>query len=205
MTTIQQIVFDSLVIGSFSLGLFAALVGAGLVVYHKKMFRLFAVLNRYVSTRRGFKAASVPREVDPAVLKHRMWFAVVIIVGAVYSLFSLIVNFNAPAIAAVVATAEGGTSYVFALWITEALGWAMRVFSVVALAVGIMLAFFPDTLRAVQTRANRWYSVRKATAGMDDLHMTVDRWVEAFPRTAGLGITAGALIVVFSSAIMLFK
>lgn len=204
-TPVQQIIFDSVVIAFFVLGIGAAAVGAGLIVCSAKVFRLFAVANRYVSTRRATKSIAVPRDIQPALLRHRKWLAAAIIAGAAYSLFSLLTNFNAAAIASAVVSGDGGAPYLVAQWLVEALGWAMVAFSLIGLAAGIMLAFFPGALSTVEQYANRWYSVRKATAGMNKNHLALDRWVEAFPRTAGLAIVLGALIVTVSSGLLFFK
>lgn len=205
MAIIEQMVFPSLVILFFVAGLAAAAVGLGLMSCSSKVFGLFAVMNRSVSTRRATRPISVPREIEPTLLKHRKSLAAVIIAGSAWSLYSLLAHFNAAAIVAAVTTAEPGGTDFLAQWLIEALGWAMIAFSLFALAAGIMLAFFPAALSAVEQRANRWYSVRRATAGAEAMHLPLDRWVERFPRTAGLIVTAGALIVVASSGLILFK
>lgn len=206
MVTFQQIMFDSLVVLFFVMGIVAAAVGVGLVACSGKIFRLFQVLNRYVSTRQRLKPISVPRDIGPAVQRYRWWFAAAILAGSIYSLYSLTANFDTVRIAAAVVP-RGGTDtfHVFMILLVEAARWFMVAMSMLALAVGVLLGFFPNTLERVEAHANRWYSVRKATAGADEMYMTLDRWVEAFPRTAGLAITLGAVIVIVSSGVTLFK
>lgn len=206
MATFQQIMFDSLVVLFFVMGIVAAAVGVGLVACSGRMFHLFQVLNRYVSTRQRFKPVSVPHDIGPAVQRHRWWFATAILAGSVYALYSLIANFDTVRIATAIVPHPGtDTFHVFTILMVEAARWFMVVMSALALAVGILLGFFPAALERVETRANRWYSVRKATAGADEMYLTLDRWVEAFPRIAGLAITVGAVIVIVSSGVTLFK
>lgn len=206
MVTFQQIMFDSLVVLFFVMGIVAAAVGVGLVACSGKIFRLFQVLNRYVSTRQRLKPVSVPHDIGPVVQRHRWWFVAAILAGSVYSLYSLIANFDTVRIAIAIAPHAGtDTFHVFIILLVEAMRWFMVVMSVLALAVGILLGFFPGTLERVEARANRWYSVRKAMAGADEMYLTLDRWVEAFPRVAGLAITLGAAIVIVSSGVTLFK
>lgn len=206
MVTFQQIMFDSLVVLFFVMGIVAAAVGMGLVACSGKIFRLFHVLNRYVSTRRRLKPVSVPHDIGPLVQRYRWWFAAAILAGSVYSLYSLIANFDTVRIAAGIALHAGSdTFHVFVILLVEATRWFMVIMSALALAVGILLGFFPSALNKVEAHANRWYSVRKVTAGADVMYLTLDQWVEAFPRVSGLAITLGALIVIVSSGIVLFK
>jgi hypothetical protein len=204
MAILEQILLPSLVILFFVLGIAAAAVGVGLIACSTKMFDVFAMVNRAISTRRAAKPLSVPRDIEPVVRQYRKWFAAAIIAGAAWSLYSLLTHFNAAAVTAAVVSGTG-TSHFVARWLIEALGWAMGACSLLALAAGILLAFFPRALSAVEQRANRWYSPRRATAGAETMHLPLDRWVEHHPRTAGLAVTAGALIVVASSGLMLFN
>ena len=72
-----------------------------------------------------------------------------------------------------------------------------------AVAVGIILGFFPHVLGALEKRANHWYSSTRLGQGADDMHLTLDRWVEYSPRTAGWIISLAALIVAVNSAVVL--
>ena len=121
MVTFQQIMFDSLVVLFFVMGIVAAAVGMGLVACSGKIFRLFQVLNRYVSTRQRLKPISVPRDIGPAVQRYRWWFAAAILAGSIYSLYSLTANFDTVRIAAAVVP-RGGTDtfHVFMILLVEA-------------------------------------------------------------------------------------
>ncbi len=66
------------------------------------------------------------------------------------------------------------------------------------IALGIALIFFPGMLAALDARANRSYSFRAQTHELDRMHLSLDRWVESRPRTAGLVIVVLALFVIVS-------
>jgi hypothetical protein len=159
-------------------------------------------MNRHISTRQALKSVSVAHDIGPAVQRYRMWFAAVFVIGAAYSLYSLTLRFDTVAITAAMAAPKAPS--VLAISIVESLRWFMIVLSAIACGVGIMLAFFPGTLQAIEARSNQWYSMRKATAPLETHHFALDRWVETHPLLAGWGITIGALIVVISSGIILF-
>lgn len=198
---IQSLLFDSLVIAFLVFGVMAAAVGIGLIACRDRTLRLFDRMNRHISTRQAFKSASVPHDIGPTVQRYRWWFAGAFIAGAAYSLYSLLARFDSSLVAAAISADEPGG---LAMSVVDGLRWFMIVFSAIACAIGILLGFSPGTLQAIEARANRWYSMRKATAPLETPHSTLDRWVETHPLIAGWGITAGALIVVFSSAIILF-
>ena len=71
-----------------------------------------------------------------------------------------------------------------------------------AVVTGLMLAFSADALRALEARANRWFSSRQFVKGADTMHLTLDQWVETHPRTAGWMIAAGSAIVLIASIIV---
>lgn len=198
---IQTLLFDSLVLAFLVFGVLAAAAGIGLIACRDKTFKLFGVMNRHISTRQALKSASVPHDITPAVRRYRWWFASAIIAGAVYSLYILLARFEATPVAAAITGHAPGP---LALSVAEVLRWFMTVFSGFSCLIGILLAFSPETLQAIEARANRWYSMRKATAPLETPHPVLDRWVESHPLLAGWSITLGALIVVISSGVILF-
>lgn len=200
-SVLQSLLFESLVIAFLVFGLVAAAAGIGLIACRDKTFKLFTVMNRHISTRQALKPASVPHDITPAVQRYRWWFVIAIVAGAAYSLYTLLARFDAAAVAAAITGSAPGP---LTLSVTESLRWFMIVFSGIASLVGTLLGFSPRTLQAIEARANRWYSMRKATAPLETPHPALDRWVESHPLLAGWSITLGALIVVISSGIILF-
>jgi hypothetical protein len=73
---------------------------------------------------------------------------------------------------------------------------------VFAIVIGVMLINFQEALGKLEVHANRWYSVRKYTVGADSMHLTIDKWVQAFPRASGSVIVIAALYVAVNAAIL---
>jgi len=70
--------------------------------------------------------------------------------------------------------------------------------------VGLMLAFAPDRIAAIEARGSHWYSERKLTKGADDMRsLKLDAWVAAYPRFAGWGIVVFALALIGAFGLML--
>ena len=183
-------------------GVVALAIGVGLIVRSASMFRLFALMNTYVSTRRGLKSMAVPRSVGPAVLKYRHWFGSLFAAGAAYSIFALVTGSGNSAVASMLGTGLPGP---FVSWLVEALRWFLGICNAFALIIGLMLVFFPDTFGAIEERANRWYSFRQLAPRADTMHLPLDRWVEAFPRAAGWIIALSALGLVVEFGLILFR
>jgi hypothetical protein len=83
--------------------------------------------------------------------------------------------------------------------------WFMVAGGLTAVAVGVMLLFFPRAYRALEERANHWYSTRQALTGGDSMRMSLDRWVEAYPRPAGAIIACLSVIAALAFAALVFS
>jgi hypothetical protein len=170
-------------------------VGAGLIVSSARMHRIFQVMNRWVSTRAALKPLEVPRNgFGETVRSYRRSFGASFVVLGAFSAFGLVAKVNAAALAAAMVA---GRMRPVAEWLVESLKWFLFVGSVVGVVLGILLLVFPDAVTALENRANRWISSRRAFLHGDDMHMTLDKLVEAHPRFSGWvigSVSAGAAI-----------
>jgi len=198
---VAQLLASSVALFFFVWGVVSLAVGIGLIVRSASMFRFFALMNTYVSTRRGLKSMAVPRHVGPVVLKYRHLFGVLFAAGAAYSIFGLLTGSDNSVVAAMLDTGLPGP---VGSWLVEVLRWFLGICNAFAFIIGLMLLFFPDAFGAIEARANRWYSFRQLAPGADTMHLPLDRWVEAFPRTAGWIIALSALGVVVEFGLILF-
>lgn len=169
-----------------------AAIGAGLIVSSQSMFRLFAVMNRQVSTRRHLRVFSLPHDIGASVNRHRRWLGPLFVLGAGYSIYGLGARFDNAAIVSGLALDYPRN---LVSWLIESVRWSLIVFSVLAIAVGLMLAYFGDALGRLEARLNHWHSARKITLGLDTMHMAPDGLVAAHPRVAGMLIVAGSAYV----------
>ena len=196
---VNQLLLQAVVMFFLVWSLVGAAIGAGLIVSSAMTLRLFGVMNRYVSTRHGFKALAMPHDLGQSVRKHRRLIGALFVLGAAYSIYSLLAWFNNSAIVFVL---DLRYPRLFVAWILESARWSLIVLNVFALVTGVMLGFFPHALGRLEAQANRWVSVRKLTMGVDTMHLTLDKLVEAYPRTAGSIILVAALYVAANAAIL---
>jgi uncharacterized protein HemY len=199
---VQQLLLDSLYWFFLVFGIFGIAVGVGLALNHVRMHRFSRFMNRWVSMRRSTKWLAIPRDSGAAVQRFRYLLGAVFVVFPAFSLFVLIAKIDADKLATAL---HLNVPPAFAAWILESARWFLIAGSLLAIAVGVMLIFFPKALHAIETRTNRWYSTRNMSRGGEIERMGFDAWVECHPRAMGLIIASGALVVAVHFGMLLFQ
>jgi hypothetical protein len=199
-SVVAQLLFPVITTAFFVLGVAGLVVGIGLIVSSPAMFRFFSVMNRWISLRRPLKPLEVPRDLDPVVGRNRVVLGVLLTVGALVSLYGLLVRIDSQALATALRFDLPGA---YVVWLVDSLRWFLIVGSVLALAVGVLLLVSPRTLAPVLSTADYWYSTRQAAAGAEKMNLALDNWVRDHPRAAGWVIVAGALVVVVNFGLLL--
>jgi hypothetical protein len=164
--------------------------GVGLIVSSARTLRLFAVMNRWISTRGAFRALDTPRSTEQFSHRNRRWIGWALIAGGMVAVPGLLFGVRAAAVGA--AFAKGDMAILLAI-VAGTLKWFLVVGSAAGVAVGVMLCFFPGALATLEKYANRWFSTRRAVRGADDVHLTLDRLVEAHPGLSGWILACTAL------------
>ena len=166
--------------------------GIGLIVNGAVTLRFFSSMNRWVSMRRATRPLEVPRDTRPLVQKHRYWLAAVFVAGGVFAIVGLVTQFSTSA--AITLLKLNGLHPAFAGWLVDAFRWVLIIGNLTAIVAGILLAFFPAAVAALEARGSAWYSERQAARGADTMRVTsLDNWVAAQPRAAGAIVTLFAL------------
>ncbi len=186
----------------FVFGIVGFAVGVGLIGNPVRMHQFFGTMNHWVSMRRSTKWLARPRDAGSVVQDFCRVIGGVFILVAAYSTFILITQVDVNRIVAILRL-DAPPSFV--AWIIESARWFLIAGGVGAILVGIMLIFFRDGLRMIETHANHWYSLRRHGQSGDAMHMGFDRWIEGYPRTMGWIITVAALVVVVDFGIRLFS
>ncbi len=200
-------VVDQLLVPSFILffligGIAAIIIGLGLILNSARMFRVFDFLNYSVSTRKMGKPLAIPRDSSHYVWKHHRRLGALFALGAAYSLYGLVAQVNNAAFASAL---KLKLPPMFVLWVVESSRLILIVSCAVALVASLLLGFFPETMREIDRRASRWYSTRRLLPEADLSHLSLDRWVAAYPRASGCLILVPALAVVGYFAPLMMK
>lgn len=200
----NQLALPFLVRFFFIFGLLSLAVGLGMLLKPEPTRRLFEAMNRWVSTRRGMKALEVPHSEEGPLHRYRRPLGAIAIPLLAYSTYVLLTLGDMKGVVDALRLGNPGNA-ILVLIIMETIRWCLVVFGLAAIVVSVMLIFFPDALRKIETPANQWFSTRSVLAGGDNMRMDVDNWVMGRSRLVGGLIVAGALVVVGSFGVMLFK
>ncbi|MBM3357156.1 MAG: hypothetical protein FJY54_05460 [Betaproteobacteria bacterium] len=186
----------------FLVGGFAGIaVGVSLIMNSERTLRFFNSMNRWVSVRRASRPLEIPRDTTRVIQKHRRWLAAAFIAGGAFSIFILVTKFDANA--TILGLNLTAVRTPVASWIVDSGRWILIAGNVVAVVVGILLAFFPAALAVLEAGGSRWYSGRQLLKGADMMNVSLDKWVTANPRRAGVVITAASLLMMGNFGIML--
>ena len=197
---LTQILVSSVVVFLFATSLLGLIIGLGLLLRSPGILRFMAVMNHWVSTRQALTPLEAPVQVASAAGSGR-WFGVILIAIGAYAAVVLAGSFDVPRLAAFLRV---DPRYSFTGVALEVIKWLLIVGSMAAIATGIMLLFFPNAWRAVEARANRWYSTRNLETAGDTVYMSLDRAVEGSPRAAGAVILVLSLVAAIASGLLLF-
>lgn len=174
---------------------FAFVVGAGLVIRSSAMIGFFATMNRWVSTRKMMKSADTAHDLDTILRRQAGALGAAILVGAGLTLVVLLLDFD---VDAVVDIFRHQFAPVLVELVARSAKWILVVGLLAAIALGIALIFFPAALAALEARANRRYSFRARGRDLDLMHLSIDHWVESYPRAFGFLILSLALFIMVS-------
>lgn len=196
MTPAQNLFWSKVVLPSLALfGLAGSLlgiaVGFGLLFRTAATLRFLATMNRWISTRKSLKPLEIPRSIGSPTARKPRWNGLVLVIAGA---FVSVVLWQLDGGKLASTTPPGARYAVIAGILFSAMRWFLVVGGLAVVAVGVMLLFFPAAYPAFEARANHWYSTRQALAGGDSMHMSLDRWVERFPRAAGLLIACLSLV-----------
>jgi hypothetical protein len=198
----SQVVLPSLAVFGLAGSVLGIAVGLGLLLRSAATLRFLGTMNRWVSTRRILKPLEIPRNVGSATARKPRWNGLVLVLAGAYV---SIVLWHVDGAKLASAMTHGARYAVSTEILLKAMRWFMVVGGLTAMAVGVMLLFFPRAYLAVEARANRWYSTRQALTGGDSMHLTLDRWVEAYPRLAGALIACLSVIAAAAFAVLVLS
>ncbi len=182
-------------------GLAGIAVGAGLIVNSPRTLAFFNTINRWMSLQRVAKPLELPRDTTRVVQNYMRVFAAIFVVGGLYSLYALLTQFSTEAI--VFSLKLSKLHPLITGLILDSARWILIAGNLAAVAVGIMMAFSPAKLTALEARGSKWFSEQAIMDKGDKMHVPLDRWVAASPRAAGAIIAVGSFVVVVSAAFML--
>lgn len=183
--------------------LIGLVVGAGLLVARAQTLEFFRRMNRRVSMRQATKPLEVTRDIEGGPgHRHHPVVAIMFLLGGAYAAVMLFTQLDA---GRTVKALGISTNPVTAEVLIQTARWFLILGGLAAVAFGAMLLLAPRAWLALEARANRWHSTRQMMRGGETQYEGLDRWVESYPRTAGLVLVATSLVASAAFAILLFR
>ena len=198
---VAHVVVPSALVFVLIIGVVGVFLGLGLISRNESLLRLLDRLNHWTSIRRSLKPLEIPRDVEQGARRHPRGLGVAVLIGAAFSLYFLLLRVSGSDLTALLTTSG---SKVAVLWFANSLRWALVAANLIALLIGVTLAFFPQLMGPLAARANRWISSRRLAMKADEMDLTLDLVVRAYPRIAGTLIAIGALVPAVGATMMLF-
>ena len=198
---VAHVVVPSALVFVLIVGVVGILLGLALIARNASAMHLLDRLNHWTSIRPALKPLEVPHDIEQGASRHPRALGVVLLIGALFSLYFLLVRVGAADLTAVLTTSG---SMAPLLWFTNSVRWALIAANVIALAIAVVLVLFPQLLAPLAARANHWISTRRLARKADAMDLTIDNVVRAYPRVAGILIALGALVPAIGATMMLF-
>lgn len=196
---VSEILLSSILSIFIVTGFVGVALGIGLNISSARTLRFLKMFNHWTSARKSLKPVEIPRDIDKAIYRQRRWFGAAFAVGGAFTVFMVLFEVEFPY---VVAALSKNTTPVIVEVLVESLKWFLILGGVLSVVVGMMMLVSTCTLPALEARFNRWYSTRKFAKGASEIRMTLDNWVEAFPRAAGVLLAIGSAIVLIAAMIV---
>jgi len=201
LTLLERVLVPSLVLILLIGSLASITFGWALIFRSAQALNFMRGMNRWVSTRRALKELEVPRHVEEPRKAGKHWLALFLVAGGIFALYVLLARIEIPHAAMVLGVDI--KRWFLAGVALQTMKWFLVAGSVLAVAVGILMLFFPRVLAAFEARMNRWYSTRKLLpTGGESMRFPLDLLVEAYPRPSGWIIAAASLVVAAAMGIL---
>ena len=170
-------------------------LGVCLNIQSDRTMRFLGSMNRWISVRKSLKPMEEPHDIGEAVYRRRRWFGSAFAISGAFVIYMLLFKVR---FASLAVTLSEDWSPVMVELIIDSLTSLLVAGGILALAIGVMLVFAPNALRALETRVDRWYSPRELGKGGVTMRLTLDQWVQAYPRISGALIALGSTLVLIA-------
>ncbi len=196
---IQDILVTIVVSFFFVTGFVGFALGIGLTVSSARTLRFLNTMNQWVSTPERIKAMDKPHDIDAPTNRRRRWSGTIFTLGGGYTVFMLLFGLEFPY---VVAALSQYAEPVIVELLVDSLRWLLLLGGAFAFVVGVMMLFSPQAIPKLGAKLNRWYSTDKLGNVANEMHLTLDKLAEAYPRTIGLALAFTSAFALIAAMIV---
>lgn len=165
----------------------SVLLGAGMLLKPERIVFWNQYFSRWVSADEVTEQLDRPRWIERYFYRHHRLVGALLLIGAVFILYTFLLNYNVRRISAVMTSGSWG------LW--DALVAMLLIGSVLAALVGIIVLTRPSLLREIEKSSNRWIATEGMVKLFDGMHYSVDQQLLRHRKTAGVLMILGGLYI----------
>jgi hypothetical protein len=125
------------------------------------------------------------------VYQWHLWAGLFLVLGAGFVLYFALLDYNLKTVTQLF----HARASVWLDLVLQIAWWLVTLGALAGLVVGVLLMVRPGLLQSADAWANRNYSGRRATKGLEDMNFAPDRWIASSPKLSGGIIVAGSLYV----------
>lgn len=165
------------------------ILGLALVLRSATALRFMDFTNSWKSSRKFLKPVMIPHFVEPVLLKRPVMLGIIVILISAVSILVL-KDVDANVFRRLLFDGSPSNS---AIDPAVSIKWFLLVGNGLCAIVGLLMIFSPRLFSAIETFADKWYSLRKPTYPLDKMHTQLDGWVSAHPTVSGIVLIVTSL------------
>lgn len=173
-------------------GTLGVVVGLLLVFNSPLVFRFGERVNVWISTRQAMRPLEEPINIERSVYRYHRIFGVLILAGALYTLYVMALRFQGPELAAMLTRL---LRLKVAVWVAQSARIFLITVNAAAVLIALVMILRPSALKGVEEWANRRYSGRRAMKEWETPRGGIDRLVGQYPRVVGAVLSLAGLYI----------
>jgi len=184
----------------FWLGVLTLVTGLWLLVHPASFLKAGSLLGRWVATDRYFSGLDRPRYQERWIYRHHYLCGGLILAGALYVLFMLVLQVQP---AAVIAGLPVLINPFWSEWFYTAAYYLLLGANVLAVVAGMIVLVRPSLLKGIEQALNRWIDTERELKRLDRPYEISTAALTSRPRLFGLAVCLAGLYIMLSSALYL--
>jgi hypothetical protein len=168
-----------------------------MLIKPQRMVAWSQYFSRWIGSEKLSEQLDRPRWIERYFYRHHRVVGGVLVIGAVYVLYTFLFSYNVRRISAAFASHSWG--------LLDALIGLLLIGSVFTALVGLLVLVSPSLLREIETSANRWVATDGMVTIFNDMRISFDQFIQRHSKVAGAGMIIGGLYVLIFLGPLLWR
>jgi len=182
------------------IGLLIFFIGIWILILPQGFLKASRSLGRWISTDAFFESLDRPRYQERFIYKHHRIAGMLIITGAVYTLFIMLQSIDISMLVSLLPQIGGRF---WSEWFYGAIYALFVSANLLAVMVGGIVLVRPSVLKMLESYMNKWVITGQDLKKLDQTHEIALEILPGNPRLFGLAVALGGIYIVISMAILL--